>query len=169
MKKYLANLVTGIRIICSIWMLFVPVFSPVFYGAYLLGGFTDMIDGSIARKMKTETDFGSVLDSIADLVFVTVALFKILPAINLPIWLWGAIFMIAVVKIINLVWGYFQKKRLVFMHTVMNKITGFLLFLLPLTLSCLDLKYSANVLCVIAFFSAVQEGYLMRRETKAVL
>ena len=55
----MANFVTVLRIILSIAMLFCPAFSPAFYVLYLLAGFTDMIDGAIARKTHTESDFGS--------------------------------------------------------------------------------------------------------------
>ena len=45
---YMANIITGCRILCSIFLLFVPVLSPIFYFLYLVAGFTDMIDGTIA-------------------------------------------------------------------------------------------------------------------------
>ena len=144
---------------CSIWMLFLPAFSHQFYLLYLLCGFTDMIDGTIARKAKSVTAFSSALDSVADFVFVVAALIKLLPTLNIPIWLWSCIFVIALVKIINLTLGFLQNRRLTFEHTAMNKLTGFLLFVLPLTLSFIDLKYSANVVCTIAACSAIQEGY----------
>ena len=73
MKKHLANALTLCRILCSIWMWFCPVFSMPFYAAYLLGGFTDMIDGTIARITGSATAFGEKLDSIADLMFAAVA------------------------------------------------------------------------------------------------
>ena len=38
----MANIITGCRILC------VPVLSPIFYFLYLVAGFTDMIDGTIA-------------------------------------------------------------------------------------------------------------------------
>ena len=44
----MANIITGCRILCSIFLLFVPVLSPIFYFLYLVAGFTDMIDGTIA-------------------------------------------------------------------------------------------------------------------------
>ena len=40
----------------------------------------------------------------------------------------------------------------------MNKATGPLLFLLPLTISFVELKYTAIVACAIATISAIQEG-----------
>ena len=162
MKKYLANIITGCRIVCSIWMLFMPAFSHQFYFLYLLCGFTDMIDGTIARKTKSVTAFGSGLDSVADFVFVVAAFIKLLPALNIPIWLWSCFFVIAFVKIINLTLGFLRNQRLAFEHTAMNKLTGFLLFLLPLTVSFIDLKYSANIVCAIAACSAIQEGYYIK-------
>ena len=44
----MANIITGCRILCSILLLFVPAFSSTFYILYLVAGFTDMIDGTIA-------------------------------------------------------------------------------------------------------------------------
>ena len=43
------------------------------------------------------------------------------------------------------------------MHTIMNKITGALMFLLPLTLLFAELKYGLVIVCTIAMFSAIQE------------
>ena len=65
---------------------------------------------------------------------------------------------IAVIKVGNIIWGYVSKKQFISPHTIMNKITGLLLFLLPLTLSFVELKYSSIAVCSIATFSAIQEG-----------
>lgn len=162
MRKYIANIVTSCRIIFSIVMLFVPVFSTWFYVMYLLCGLTDMVDGTIARKTNTASTFGAKLDTIADFIFVLAAMVKLLPVMNLPSWVWIWILIIAVIKILNIIVGLVCRKRLIAEHTIMNKITGLLLFLLPLTLVFIELKYSAGVVCTIATFSAVQEGYYIR-------
>ena len=168
MVKHIANILTGFRILGSISLLFFPVFSVWFYSIYSLCGFSDMIDGTIARKTNSATEFGAKLDTVADLVFVTVSLMKLLPALPIPgwVWIWGA--GIAMIKIGNILWGYVSKKRLVSLHTRMNKLTGLLLFLLPLTLSLVELKYSSIVVCSIATFAAMQEGcYIVtNRENK---
>jgi len=49
-------------------------------------------------------------------------------------------------------------------HSVMNKATGVLLFLLPLTILVFPLKYSAIVVCAVATFAAIQEGHFIRTE-----
>lgn len=63
---------------------------------------------------------------------------------------------------VNVVSGYAVHKKFVVLHTVMNKITGLMLFLFPLTLKFIELRYSGSVICVIATFAAIQEGHLIR-------
>ena len=159
MTKHIANILTGCRIFGSILLLFFPAFSLDFYITYILCGFSDMIDGTIARKTKSTSKFGSQLDTIADLIFVVVSLFKLLPAIHIPqwLWIWGGV--IAVIKISNIIWGYVSKKQFIPLHTIMNKVTGLLLFLLPLTVSFAELQYIAIAVCSIATLSAIQEGF----------
>ena len=159
MTKHIANILTGCRIFCSVLLLFFPVFSSGFYIAYLLCGFSDMIDGIIARKTNSASKFGSQLDTIADLVFVVASLFKLLPAIHIPRWLWIWGSAIALIKISNIIWGFVAKKQFISLHTILNKATGLLLFLLPLTISFLDFKYSSIVVCFFATISAIQEGF----------
>ena len=157
MRKQIANLITVSRIICSICLLFWPVFSIGFYIVYLFCGFTDMVDGTIARKTKSVSEVGARLDTVADNVFVAVCFVKILPLMQLPTWLWNWIVIIAIIKIGNVVWGLISIKKLVSTHTILNKVTGFLLFLLPLTLSFIEPIYSSAVVCFIATLSAINE------------
>ena len=159
MRKQMANILTGCRMFGSVLLLFFPAFSVEFYITYLLCGFSDMADGTVARKTNSASRFGSRLDTAADLVFVAASLVKLLPVIRIPqwLWIWGGV--IAVIKIGNLVWGAVAKKQLLSLHTVMNKVTGFLLFLLPLTISFLELKYTATVVCAAATLAALQEGF----------
>ena len=129
----MANIVTGCRILCSIGMLFFPAFSLGFFILYLICGLTDMVDGTIARKTNTASEFGAKLDSTADFIFVAAALLKILPVLAISCWLWLWILGIALVKIANVISGFVREKRFMVEHTILNKMTGFLLFLLPLT------------------------------------
>ena len=158
MIKHIANIITSCRILGSVLLLFFPAFSVEFYIIYIICGFSDMIDGTIARKTNCANEMGAKIDTAADLTFITLSLIKILPAINISgwLWIWGAV--IAIIKIGNILWGYVSKKQFISLHTVMNKITGLLLFLLPLTLSFVELKYSSIVVCSIATFTAIQES-----------
>ena len=166
-KEYsepMANILTSCRILCSIVLLYFPAFSPWFYALYIVSGFTDMIDGTVARKTNTVSEFGTKLDTVADFIFVTVCLIKLLPVMDIPMWLWIWLAVIAVIKIVNIAYGFIVQKKFVAEHTIMNKITGFLMFILPLTLSFVDLRYSAIVICIVATFAAIQEGHFIRTQ-----
>ena len=158
----MANIITGIRILCSIALLFFPVFSPAFYTLYIIAGVSDIIDGTVARKTGTVSNLGSKLDTAADFVMVVVCLIKMIPVLDIPIWIIIWIAVIALIKVINIISGYVMRKEFVAAHTVMNKLTGIALFLLPLTLSIIDLKYSGMFVCALATFAAIQEGHLIR-------
>lgn len=121
-----------------------------------------MIDGTVARKTNTVSEIGSKLDTVADFIFVVVCLIKLIPIMDIPVWLYIWICIIALIKIINVVFGYVVQNKFVSVHTVMNKVSGALLFILPLTLSILDLKYSSIVVCIVATFAAIQEGHYIR-------
>nr|MBQ6242358.1 CDP-alcohol phosphatidyltransferase family protein [Lachnospiraceae bacterium] len=161
----MANLITIVRILCSIALLFCPVFSPAFYTLYVIAGISDMADGAVARKTGTAGEFGSKLDTAADFVLVVVCLIKLIPAIQVPAWLIIWIIIIALIKAVNLISGYVMLRKMIVLHTVMNKVTGVLLFVLPLTLTVIDLKYSGAVVSAAATFAAIQEGHLIRTGT----
>ena len=161
----MANIITSIRIICSMAMLFCPVFSRAFYALYITAGVSDIVDGTIARKTGTVSEFGSKLDTVADFVLVVVCMIKLIPVIQIPTWLLVWIIMIAVIKAINLISGYAMRKEMVVLHTAMNKVSGVMLFMLPLTLKVIDLKYSGSVISAVATFAAIQEGHLIRTGT----
>ena len=103
MKEKIADVLTSIRILVSGVLLFCPVFSSAFYVLYLVGGLSDMSDGIIARKTNTVSEFGSKFDSAADFVFVTVCLIRILPAMDIPTWLYVWTAVIALIKFINII------------------------------------------------------------------
>lgn len=157
-----ANIITCSRIPAGIALLFFPPFSVPFYVLYLAAGISDMIDGAVARATKNVSRSGAKLDTVADLVLVAVCMIKLLPVIRVPGWIWVWTGMIALIRIINYISGYVVHKRFVALHTVMNKVTGVLLFLLPLTVSFLDMKFTAAAVCAVATFAAIQEGHFIR-------
>ena len=158
----MANRITGIRIACSMALLLCPVFSPAFYILYMIAGASDMIDGTVARKTGTVSEFGSRLDMAADFILVIICLIKLLPVLPVPTWLIIWIIVIAVIRAVNLLSGYVLRKKVVVLHTVMNRVAGILLFALPLTLSFINLNYSGTIICAVAMSAAIQEGHLIR-------
>lgn len=160
----MANIITGIRIVISAVLLFCPVFSPAFLALYMTAGITDMIDGAVARRTAAVSEFGARLDTAADMVFAAVCLWKLLPVLHVPVWLSLWIAVIALIKAANIAAGYIRQKKFISVHSMINKLTGGLLFAFPLTLAFIDLRYSAALVCAAATAAAIHEGYLIRRK-----
>ena len=163
MKKYIANIITASRIVFSLPLLLIPLSSAWFYVLYLLCGFTDMVDGTVARRTNSASEFGARLDTVSDFVFMTVALIKFVPYLHISTWLWIWIGVIAVMKLGNAAWGFVRTKKLISPHTVLNKVTGLLLFLLPLSLAFIEPAYSILAICVLATVAVAQEIYLVAK------
>ena len=164
MKKHIANIITGARIVFSLSLLFIPLSSAWFYALYLLCGLSDMIDGTVARRTKSTSEFGAKLDTVSDFVFMTVALIKFVPHLHIPVWLW--IWIGIMIKLGNAAWGFVRTKKLISPHTVLNKITGLLLFLLPVTISFVDLTHTLPIVCAVATVAAIHEVYDTYSEKK---
>ena len=158
--------ITAARIVCSIALLFFPAFSPAFYTLYIVAGISDILDGAVARKTGSVSEFGSKLDTGADFVLAVVCLIKLMPIIHAPNWLIVWMIVIAVIRAVNLVSGYVMRKEILVLHTAANKATGLLLFVLPLTLTFIDLKYSGAAVSALATFAAIQEGHMIRTGAK---
>ena len=153
----LANTITSIRILCSIALLFCAVLTPAFVVLYISAGLTDIVDGWIARRTNTTSELGSKLDTIADFIFFIICSIKLLPIIDIPTWIYVWIGIITFIKLTTVIYGFIVLKRFITLHTTMNKLVGALLFLFPLTLNIIDLKYSTTTLSLLATFSAIQE------------
>ena len=119
-----------------------------------------MVDGWIARKLHAETKTGAILDSVSDLVFVACSAIRLLPALEIPSWLWIWAGVIVFIKLVNQVSALVVYKRFCFPHTMANKLTGLLLFLAAPSLfwSVIPIAFVA----AIATFAAVQEGHYIR-------
>ena len=131
-----------------------------FWVIYGLCGISDMMDGSLARKLHAESKAGAFLDSVADLCFVACCAIRLVPALPIPSWLWIWAGVIVLIKLVNQVSALAVYKRLCLPHTLANKLTGLLLFLtVPMTgWSVIPITFVAWV----ATFAAIQEGHLIR-------
>jgi len=162
MKKNLANIITVLRIIMAVIMFFASTFSNGFYFLYTLCGLSDMADGFIARRIKTESKLGAMLDSFADVIFLVVVVLKIFPEIKFEKWIWLWIVVITVIRIINILSGYIMHGKIIMLHTYLNKLTGLLLFIMIFLIRSFEIGVLAAIIHIIATFAAIQEGHLIR-------
>jgi CDP-diacylglycerol--glycerol-3-phosphate 3-phosphatidyltransferase len=105
--------------------------------------------------MREEADF-------SDFVFVITVGYKLFPWLILPTALWMMIVLITIVKIINAVSSFVVKHKIEFLHTIANKLTGFLLFVGLMTIRQSYFILVAWVIACIALFAAIQEGHFIR-------
>lgn len=69
---------------------------------------------------------------------------------------------VSIIKVTNVAIEFISHKRLLSAHTVMNKLTGLCLFLLPFALRFTKLKYSSVIVCALATVAAVVEWYSIK-------
>ena len=94
----MANIITSTRIFCSIALIFCKALSLEFCVIYIIAGISDITDGIVARKTNTVSQFGSKFDTIADGVFVLVCMIKLFPILDIHMWIYIPVAIIALIK-----------------------------------------------------------------------
>lgn len=147
----LANAVTSLRLIGAILLIFITPLSGAFYVIYTICGLSDGIDGTIARKMGTSSEFGARLDSVSDIAFYLVMFIKLMPVLweAMPTWIWHLVGVVLAVRLCAYAIAYLRYHRMAAIHTYCNKVTGALVFLIPymLLLPC-EVTLCAITACV---------------------
>ena len=138
MKKIarsIPNIITSIRIIGAISILFFEPFSLVFFIVYGVTGVTDVLDGFVARKFHLESRLGAILDSVSDIIFLGVMAFKIMPTLIdvLPLWCWIIIIIPVFFHAMAYVVCAIKFKRFSAVHTYANKVMSAAIFCFPFT------------------------------------
>jgi CDP-diacylglycerol--glycerol-3-phosphate 3-phosphatidyltransferase len=128
-----ANAVTSLRLFGAIAMIFIAPLSAAFYAVYTICGLSDGIDGTIARKMGTSSEFGARLDSVSDILFYAVMFVKLMPVLiaEMPGWIWYIVGTVLAIRIAAYGIAFLRYNRMAAIHTYMNKVTGALVFLVP--------------------------------------
>lgn len=154
-----ADIFTAFRMAGTLVLAFLQPFSPEFFWVYALAGLTDVLDGWIARKTKTASDFGAKLDSIADLLFYTMILFQIFPSLcsTLPAGIWYAVTVIVMIRVSAYLLAAVKYRQFVSLHTYLNKLTGIAVFMVPfLFMTPYAIGYCWAV-CAVAVAAALEE------------
>ena len=138
MKKILRptpNILTVIRIIGAVSLVFLDLGSIPFLVVYAVAGITDVLDGHLARKYHLESEIGNVLDTSADWLLLSVMAVKFIPyLINiLEWWNWVIILVPFVIHAIAYLVCYLKFKKLSALHTYLNKIMSAAIFVYPFT------------------------------------
>lgn len=154
-----ADTITSVRMASSLFLLFLPLRSAGFLALYTLTGLTDALDGWLARKTGTASDFGARLDSIADLLFYAVLLLRFSPVLwrTLPAAIWYTVAGILLVRLAAYATAAIKYHRFAALHTWLNKLTGIGVFLLPYAFAVSTGVGCSWAVCVLAFASSLEE------------
>lgn len=161
MKKFFTapNIITCVRILGTVALVFIEPFCVAFYVIWTICGVSDVLDGTVARMLKKESKFGARLDSIADIMFYLLMLYRVLPTLIavLPRWIWIIVCVIALTRIGAYVTALIKYKRFASLHSYLNKLSGFMLFLVPYFIFMSWFWIYCVVLCGIGLASSIEE------------
>lgn len=158
-KLTIPNLITSTRIAGSIGLFFTDPMSVSFFVLYTLCGLSDAVDGWVARATKNTSDFGAKLDSVADLMFYTAMGVQVFPYLlrDLPIALWCVAGAVIFTRIMIYLFVAIKHHSFASIHTYMNKMTGFVIFVIPYFIVCAGTVLICSIVGVISSLATVEE------------
>lgn len=168
MKKHLANIVTLSRVAGAVALFCMKTISTPFLIIYVLCGFTDLIDGPIARKTNSSSELGATLDTIGD-VLTYLALTKILVMRKLVPW-WILVWILSAGVLFGAC-AFVSKHRfnkLYLPHTWLGKIFGGSVFVLPIAMQFMPGAVWMSVICTIATIHAFELFYVQLKSKEAM-
>ncbi len=166
-RAWIPNSLTALRFFGGIALIFLPLPGKAFLIVYLICGLTDLLDGFLARRLKTASAFGAKLDSVADLTFYIVALIRMLPCLRrrLPGWFWYIVGILLALRLTSYLVAAFRLHRFAAVHTIANKATGALVFGVGPMLQLPWLTPYCLIVAAAAAYSTLEELIMHLRET----
>ena len=160
MKLDLPDILSLSRVVGAVLLLFTTPLSLLFLAVYGYCCITDVLDGFLARRFRSENRQGQILDSTADIVLTVCLLACLIPFLPWEGWMITWIAIIAVIRIISLGIGSMRFGQIALLHTYGNKISAFLRYLAPFLLAFVDLTPMMIVLCTITTLTSLEDLYI---------
>lgn len=156
------NIITCLRILAAAGLVFAPVFSVGFYVLLTFCGASDVADGCIARRLHLESVLGAKLDSVADLLFWGVTVCKVLPviAVQFRVLEYAMLLVIFILRVASYAIALMKYRCFPSLHTYLNKLTGFALFISMYLLNRLPARPVCIGLFLIALAAALEEIWI---------
>lgn len=156
----LPNFITSLRILGTFFLIFTPYEDyTTFITIYTLTGISDILDGFIARKMHTTSEFGSKLDSVSDIFFYAVMLYKLLPVLlkKMKPFIWYSVAIVFALRIAAYIVAAVKYHRFASLHTYMNKVTGGAVFTAPYIMELPCHLIICFMICVLGALASAEE------------
>jgi CDP-diacylglycerol--glycerol-3-phosphate 3-phosphatidyltransferase len=159
----LANYITASRIVFAGLLVWAEPFSVYFWVWYICGGISDIIDGSVARRLHQQSETGAKLDSAADFLFILCAGFAVFRSIVVPVWALAGMGVIVIGRFASYGVGYWKYHTFAAFHTLLNKAAGALLIAFPVFYCLLGIGAACGIVGGVALIAAAEELILMIR------
>jgi len=161
-----ADYITMVRMAGAVGLLFLAPLSPAFFLVHTLCGLGDVLDGLVARATKRESELGAKLDSVADLLFYTVVLSRLLPTLwaRLPRGIWYGVGAVLLLRLISYGTAAAKYRRFASLHTYLNKLSGVAVFAVPYILLLPCARPLCAATCVVAGIASVEELLIHLRQ-----
>jgi len=147
-KKYFTDVWNVPNVLTMLRMALIPVFVWLYWAGqqkwalvvFLAASLTDMLDGMIARKYNLITNFGKLMDPLADKLMVTTLLICQGLSGVIP---WAAILLVLGKEVLMVLGGVFMLKKDVVVYSNMLGKVAMCFFILALTLSFFHAEFTA--------------------------
>ena len=151
----LPNALSLLRILLSVGLFWTAPLSIWFWILYGICGVSDVLDGWLARRWDAVTHTGQLLDSVGDVGFFLAILICFFP--QWQSWTQYWVLAILFIRVFALLLSVCRFQIVPFLHTVLNKITGLLLFLFPVLYGLFGFSVPAVGVCFAASLAALEE------------
>ena len=167
-RKYIPSILTALRMLGAVLLLLTKPLTLPFYLLHIFCGLTDALDGAFARALHASSRLGAQLDSIADLMFYGVMMGKLMPILleRMPSSLWWIVGAAVFIRLCAYGVAAATQHRFSALHTILNKLTGLLVFLVPGMLALPIAVPLCHGVAVMALISSAHELWLHIRAAR---
>ena len=167
-RKYIPNILTALRMLGAVLLLFTKPLTLPFYLLHGFCGLTDALDGAFARALHASSRLGAQLDSIADLMFYSAMMGKLMPILwaRMPASVWWIVGAAVVIRLCAYGVAAVIQHRFSALHTILNKLTGLLVFLVPGMLAMPAAVPLCHGVAAMALISSAHELWLHIRAAR---
>ena len=167
-RKYIPSILTALRMLGAVLLLLTKPLTLPFYLLHIFCGLTDALDGAFARALHASSRLGAQLDSIADLMFYGVMMGKLMPTLleRMPSSVWWLVGAAVFIRLCAYGVAAATQHRFSALHTILNKLTGLLVFLIPGMLALPAAVPLCHGVAVMALISSAHELWLHIRAAR---
>jgi len=162
------NLISFIRIGIILSSIFFIQNIVLFLILFVIAGFTDILDGFLARKLHQESSLGAKLDSIADLfLYMVLIAFMVIHFTDQLEQFYLLILLIIVLKCVPIVIYKIRFKEFVIVHAYLNKAVGLRLLVMPFMV-LFDITTHYFVLLIVVSLVTMVEEFLIAIKSSTI-